>query len=274
LALQVIDLKAILIIALIFIPLERIFSLHPGQKLFRRHWVNDLIYLFLNGILIKAGLLLILGASVFAINWAVPEAVGTAVRLQPLWLQAIEVIIVADIGFYLAHRAFHAFPFLWRFHAVHHSIEEMDWLAAHRVHPFDQIATKACSLLPVLALGFSEAAIAVFALTYQWQSLLIHSNIRINFGPLKWLFASPQFHHWHHANEKDAYDKNFAAQLPIIDALGGSLFLPAARMPGKYGTNDPVPNQYHLQLAYPWWQKPKQDGPAGAKLDGVETKSP
>ncbi len=268
---QVIDLKAILIIALIFVPLERIFSLHPGQKLFRRYWANDLVYLFLNGILIKAGLLLLLGASVVAIRWVVPEAIGINVRMQPLWLQAIEVIIVADIGFYSAHRVFHAVPFLWRFHAVHHSIEEMDWLAAHRVHPFDQIMTKACSLLPVLALGFSEAAIAIFAFTYQWQALLIHSNVRVSFGPLKWLFASPQFHHWHHANETEAYDKNFAAQLPIIDAICGTLFLPSERMPAKYGTNDPVPNLYHLQIAYPLWQRRQQEASGTAKHEDTET---
>lgn len=257
---NILDLKAILIIALIFIPLERIFSLHAEQSPFRKHWVNDLVYLFLNGILIKAGLLLLVSALIAVIGWGVPASIGMSVRSQPVWLQAIEVILVADIGFYLAHRAFHAVPFLWRFHAVHHSIEEMDWLAAHRVHPVDQILTKSASFLPVFALGFSDVAIGIFALSYQWQSLLIHSNTRISFGPLKWIFASPQFHHWHHANEKAAYDKNFAAQLPFIDALGGTLFLPNNRMPEKYGTNDPVPHYYHLQLAYPWWKKLRQGG--------------
>lgn len=271
---QIIDLKSILIIALIFVPLERIFSLHSGQKLFRRHWINDLVYLFLNGILIKAGLLVLLGALLAVTRWLVPEAVGAAVRTQPLWLQTIEVIIIADIGFYAAHRAFHAVPFLWRFHAVHHSIEEMDWLAAHRVHPFDQIMTKTCSLLPVSALGFSDAAIALFAFTYQWQALLIHSNTRVAFGPLKWLFASPQFHHWHHANEKEAYDKNFAAQLPVIDAICGTLFLPAERMPAKYGTDAPVPSQYHLQMAYPLWHIAPGEAAASSNHEDSKTGSP
>jgi len=67
---------------------------------------------------------------------------------------------------------------------------------------------------------------------------------------LKWL-ASPQFHHWHHANEREAWDKNFAGQLPLLDMLGGTLFMPD-RMPQKYGTDDPVPSLYHRQLAYPF----------------------
>ena len=248
---ELLTLKTILVIALVFVPLERITSLHREQKILRTHWANDLIYLFFNIILIKIGLVLLIGVAMMGIRLAVPDVVGATVRSQPLWLQAIEVIVVADCGFYAAHRAFHEVPLLWRFHAIHHSIEEMDWLAAHRVHPVDQILTKAASVLPVFALGFSDAAIAIFALSYQCQSLLIHSNTRIGFGPLRWVLASPPFHHWHHANEPEAIDKNFAAQLPFIDALGGTLCLPPQRMPARYGTDDPVPALYHQQMVYP-----------------------
>jgi len=248
---DMIDLKAILVIALIFIPLERMLPHDHGQQTLRRHWLNDAVYLFFNGILIKLGLLALVGTVMVGLGTLVPESVGEAVRSQPIWLQVIEVVVLADTGFYLAHRIFHAVPFLWRFHAVHHSIEEMDWLAAHRVHPVDQILTKSASYLPLFALGFSPAAIAIYVAIYQWQSLLIHSNTRINYGPFKWIFASPKFHHWHHANERQAYDKNFAGQLPFLDALGGTLYMPD-RMPAKYGTNEPVPTVYHEQLAYPF----------------------
>ncbi|MGX5842525.1 sterol desaturase family protein [Mesorhizobium sp. ArgA1] len=189
--------------------------------------------------------------------------------------------MLADTGFYLAHGAFHAVPFLWRFHSIHHSIEEMDWLAAHRVHPVDQILTKSASFLPVFALGFSTTAILIFTLVYQWQSLFVHSNTRIRVGPLKWLLASPQFHHWHHANEREAWDKNFAGQLPLLDMLGGTLFMPDRmpqkfagqlplldmlggtlfmpdRMPQKSGTDGPLPPLYHQQLAYPFVGKADQ----------------
>lgn len=248
--LELLDLKAILIIAMIFIPLERLLPLDADQKVLRKHWLNDAIYLFFNGILIKLGVLVLVGLLMIAIRFVVPEGLTGVVQAQPIWLQAVEVILVADTGFYLAHRVFHAVPFLWKFHAIHHSIEEMDWLAAHRVHPVDQIVTMTASLLPVYALGFSGTAIAVYALVYQGQSLLIHSNTRIRFGPLKWVLASPQFHHWHHANERQAYDKNFAGQLPFIDALAGTLYMPE-RMPRVYGTDEPVPPLYHQQLAYP-----------------------
>jgi sterol desaturase/sphingolipid hydroxylase (fatty acid hydroxylase superfamily) len=253
--LELIDLKAILVLALIFVPLERLIPLRAEQGPFRKNWFNDAVYLLLNGLLIRIGFILVVGAVMTGVHSLVPDAVALAVGSQPLWLQTVEIIVLADIGYYLAHRAFHTVPFLWKFHAIHHSIEEMDWLATHRVHPVDQIVTAAISLIPVYAAGFSGSAVALFAVCYQVHAVLIHSNIRLDFGPLKWIFASPRFHHWHHANEPQAYDKNFAAQLAIIDVIAGTLFLPR-RMPKRYGTDDPVPDLYHQQLVYPFRRQP------------------
>jgi sterol desaturase/sphingolipid hydroxylase (fatty acid hydroxylase superfamily) len=245
------DFEQYLLVALIFIPLELVFPLRAQQKLLRRHWKNDLVNLLCNGVMIQLGLFAAVNAMLWAVGLAVPHGVGEAVRAQPLWLQAIEAILIADIGFYLAHRAFHAIPFLWKFHALHHSIEEMDWLAAYRVHPVDQILTKSLSYLPVFVLGFSDAALAIFVVTFKWQSIAIHSNNRIGLGPLKWIFATPQFHHWHHANEPEALDKNFAGQLVFLDWIGGTLHMPEAA-PSRYGTDEPVPKRYDGQVLYPF----------------------
>jgi sterol desaturase/sphingolipid hydroxylase (fatty acid hydroxylase superfamily) len=251
-----IDWRGILIVALIFVPLERILPLHHVQGTLRKNWLNDVFYLIFNGLPIKLGMMAVLGTAMVAIETYVPAELHAWVQSWPLVAQVLAVILVADIGFYAAHRTFHAVPFLWRFHAVHHSIEEMDWLAAHRVHPVDQVATMTASLLPVFALGFEPLAIGIYAFIYHWQSLLVHSNTRINFGPLRWFLASPQFHHWHHANEREAYDKNFAGQLPFIDAIGGTLRMPK-QMPTAYGCDDPVPPLYHQQMIYPFLPKEK-----------------
>lgn len=259
--LSLIDWRGILIIALVFVPLEQVLALHEHQKPWRRGWANDVFYLIFNGLPVKLGFVAILGVVMMAVEAHVPAGLHPWVQSWPLLVQIVAVIVIADIGFYAAHRTFHAVPWLWRFHAVHHSIEEMDWLAAHRVHPVDQILTMSASLLPVYALGFDPTAIAVYAVIYHWQALLIHSNVRINFGPLKWIVASPQFHHWHHADERFAYDKNFAGQLPFIDAIAGTLHMPS-RMPNAYGCDDPVPDLYHQQLLYPLLPKPMSATPA------------
>jgi sterol desaturase/sphingolipid hydroxylase (fatty acid hydroxylase superfamily) len=198
------------------------------------------------------GLGLLVVAIIVIAGWLMPMSMRTAVATQPYWAQVIEMIVLSDIGFYFAHRAFHAFPWLWKFHSIHHSIEEVDWLAAARVHPVDQIVTKGCALLPVFALGFSDVAIGVYMLIYGWQSVLIHSNVRINFGPLRWLLASPEFHHWHHSNDREARNKNFAGQVPVLDYLFGTLHLPSGRKPTKYGLDQPIPQTYAAQLLYPF----------------------
>ncbi|TPI60926.1 hypothetical protein FJ424_23390 [Mesorhizobium sp. B3-1-8] len=248
---ELVDLKAIAIVFMILVPLEHLIPLHEGRRYFRQGFVTDMVHLVVTGLLFKLGFLILVAICMVGIDSAMPSIVGETVRWQPVWLQTIEIVVISDLGFYAAHRALHSVPFLWRFHAIHHSIEEMDVLAAHRVHPLDQLFVKTVSLLPVYALGFSIGPIIVSALIYQWQALLIHSNIRIGFGPFRWVVASPLFHHWHHANEREAYDKNFAGQLSIIDAVFGTMYMPEA-MPKKYGVDDPVPDAYIGQLTYPF----------------------
>lgn len=246
-----IDFREILTLVLIFVPLQLLLPQRPHQRIFRRQWVNDVVYLFVNGIVIRIGFFALILPIIIMVRETGPNSVTAFVGGQPIWLQAIAAIAIADIGFYAAHRLFHAVPFLWRFHAIHHSIEELDWLAAHRVHPVDQLFSTAASVLPLFALGFSTEALAIYSLAYLIQSHLIHANVRLDFGPLRWIIASPRFHHWHHAHEPRAYDRNFSGQFLFMDAIFGTLQIPDA-MPARYGTDDPVPALYPLQLAWPF----------------------
>jgi sterol desaturase/sphingolipid hydroxylase (fatty acid hydroxylase superfamily) len=257
-------LKGLLLIALIFVPLERILARHPDQRVFRRGWMNDVLYLLLNGQIVVLCLGSLTIGMIMTAGWLVPVSVRAATAGQPYWVQTVEVMVLADIGFYFAHRAFHAVPWLWRFHAIHHSIEELDWLAATRVHPLDQIVTKGFSLLPVFTLGFSDVAIGAYMMLYGWQSVLIHSNVRIDFGPLRWLLASPEFHHWHHSKHRAARDKNFAGQLPLLDVLFGTAHMPRGRRPSQYGLDQPIPTTYPAQLLYPFRSIPAPESPATA----------
>jgi sterol desaturase/sphingolipid hydroxylase (fatty acid hydroxylase superfamily) len=246
------NLKGLLLAALIFIPIEQLLPLHHGQKVFRANWLHDLSYALLNSLVVVAGLAVITLGVIALSDWIVPAGFKAAVASQPYVLQTIELIVLADLGFYLMHRLFHAVPALWRFHAVHHSIEEMDWLAAHRVHPVDQILTKGASLIPCFALGFSEWAIIAYFMLYQWHSLMLHANIKLNFGPLRWLVASPEFHHWHHTNRVEAYDKNFAGQIALWDLIFGTAHMPKGEKPGDYGVDDKLPKGYFAQFVHPF----------------------
>lgn len=245
------DYTTTFILACIFIPLERLLPLHPEQRTLRRDWLNDVVYVLVNGIVIRAGFTVVAAILMLGFTHLVgPNPIYWTATL-PIWAQVILAIIIADIGYYAAHRICHTVPALWKFHAVHHSIEEMDWLATHRVHPVDQIFSSTLSLLPVWCMGFSLEALVLHQAIYHVHALLLHSNLRIKFGPLKWLLASPEYHHWHHANEHDAYNHNFAAQLSIIDVIARTVFMPTKRQPKSYGLNEPMPRLYHLQMIHP-----------------------
>ncbi|PWJ87805.1 MULTISPECIES: sterol desaturase family protein [Mesorhizobium] len=247
---DIFGIKALLICALIFIPFEHLFAERP-QKIFRKGLAVDLIYLLFNGFIVKVAIVMIAAGALGAAEMLVPQSITQAVSGQPVWLQVAEIILITDIGVYWAHRAFHKIPALWKFHAVHHGIEELDWLGAFHNHPVDIIVTKAVSLTPVYFLGFSDASIALFSMIYFGHTMLVHSNVRIPFGPLKWLIASPQFHRWHHANQREAYDKNFAGQLPVLDMLFGTYNVTGDKVPEKYGVDDPIPSTYFGQIGYP-----------------------
>jgi sterol desaturase/sphingolipid hydroxylase (fatty acid hydroxylase superfamily) len=246
------DVRAVLLAGVIFIPLERLVPLHGEQRALRSRWDTDVIYVFANGALIRIGLAAVMVVTSALSAWLVPAGLRVAVARQPYWVQVIEALILADLGFYIAHRMFHRVPWLWRFHAIHHSIEELDWLAGVRVHALDQVVTKGMSMVPLLVLGFDGVPIGISAVIYFWHSILLHANVRMTFGPLRWVVASPVFHHWHHAARPEAYGKNFAGQLSILDKLFGTMYLPEGQAPQRYGVADPVPPTYISQMLYPF----------------------
>ncbi|WP_212743027.1 sterol desaturase family protein [Sphingopyxis sp. 2PD] len=252
-----IDVKAILIVLLIFGPLERMLPARPQQPALRRAWTTDAVHCVVNRIPIGIGLGLVAALSIWLGDAAVPASFRASVAAQPLWLQTIILMLLADLIFYAMHRLFHTVPALWRIHAIHHSISDLDWLAAYRIHPLDQILTKGASLIPAFALGFSDAALAIFFVVFQWHTLLLHSNVRIGFGPFSWLVASPCFHHWHHANDPAHWNRNFAAQFPLWDILFGTAQMRRDAMPDRYGIEDPVPPGYGRQMVYPFQRESK-----------------
>lgn len=237
--------------ALIFVPMERLFPLHRGQSWRRRDLATDVLHFFLSGFLIRTaafGLTLVLSAAALSV---VPAGMREAVRAQPAWLQFAELLILADLGFYVAHRIVHSVPWLWRFHAVHHSSEQLDWLATYRVHPVDQVFNSMLIALPGLILGFAPGPLVAYALVYRWHAIWLHSNARLPIGPLGWLIATPHYHHWHHADEPQAYDRNFGGQLTLWDRLFGTYF-EESRLPHRYGVGGAVPDGYVAQLAAPF----------------------
>jgi len=224
----------LLLYSAIFVPLERLFALRAEQHVFRRQWVVDLTYFFVNSLLIEVLTILTLKPALIFFDWARVAWVSGAIGSLPLVAQVPLIVLVADLAQYWVHRTFHAVPFLWRFHAIHHSAEEMDWLAGSRLHLVDVIVTRGLTYVPIFVLGFSNAALMVYVFLVAAQATFIHANVRWRFRPLRRLVATPAFHHWHHSADREAVDRNFSVHTPIWDLLFGTYYLPD-RWPTRYG---------------------------------------
>jgi sterol desaturase/sphingolipid hydroxylase (fatty acid hydroxylase superfamily) len=238
---------------LMFAPLERLIPHRRDQRLFRIEWREDLFYFLVSSMLVQivtfltfAPANLILGAT------GNLGSVRAAIGSQPLVLQVLEIMVLTDFAQYWFHRAFHRIPFLWGFHAVHHSTRAMDWLASSRMHFVEIALLRGLTAVPMLTSGFSPVALQVYVgLVYIYSSLL-HANVKGDFDRLGHVVATPRFHHWHHGLEAEAVDKNFAIHFPLFDRLFGTFHMPPGRWPENYGVPEQVPSGYCRQFLYPF----------------------
>jgi lathosterol oxidase len=243
----------LLLLAVVFVPIERAFPLRPEQGVFRPGWTTDTLHFFVSHLLVQVTTLLtVMPASVLA-GAAGGRWLQQAIQSQPLALQLVEIVVVADLGEYAIHRLFHAVPVLWRFHRVHHSSVCLDWLAGSRLHLVDVVVTRAFTLVPIVLLGFSPPAVYAYVVFVSFHAVFIHANVRVRAGVLERWLVLPRFHHWHHGAAPEAVDKNFAVHLPWIDRLFGTHHLPAERWPEVYGiAGDPVSEGYLAQVMAPF----------------------
>jgi sterol desaturase/sphingolipid hydroxylase (fatty acid hydroxylase superfamily) len=244
-------LSQLLLTLLIFVPFERLFAARP-QKIFRRGLLTDFAFLFFNTLLVMVGLIVIITVAILVNQSILPSEVKQAIDELPYWVQVPLVIVIGDLGVYWTHRILHVVPAMWHIHAVHHAVEELDWLAAVHQHPLDVMFMKAGSLFPLFALGFSTEAIGTYFLVYYWQTFLIHANVRLNYGFLRYVLVSPEFHHWHHSSKIEARDKNFAGIFSIYDLLFGSVYLSKGQKAKTFGVDNPMPTTYLALLVYPF----------------------
>jgi sterol desaturase/sphingolipid hydroxylase (fatty acid hydroxylase superfamily) len=242
-------------LVVVFVPLERLFAVQP-HRILRKETLTDLCYYFLNSLLPILLLGALMGPLARVLRTVVPGGLLEATAALPLWARLLAALVVGEVGYYWSHRLCHVVPFLWRFHAIHHSAEEMDFLVNSRAHPVDMVFSRFCALVPMYALGLSgplapggtAVPVAVTLFGTAW-GFFIHANLRWRFGPLEWLITTPAFHHWHHTRTGPV-NRNYSSMLPWIDWIFGSLYLPA-RFPEDYGIKEKMPDALVDQLVHP-----------------------
>jgi sterol desaturase/sphingolipid hydroxylase (fatty acid hydroxylase superfamily) len=246
----------LLITGFMFAPLERLFPRHRAQRLFRIEWREDLFYYLISSMLVQIFTYLALAPSTIinanTSNW---DAFRAGVAGLPWLVQFVLAVILSDLFQYWYHRLFHKVPFLWGFHAVHHSAKAMDWLAGARMHFVEIVLLRSVTSLPLFTLGFDPSVMQAYVAFVYIYSSVLHANLAGDFNRLGHWVATPRFHHWHHGLEDEAIDVNFAIHLPVLDKIFGTFYFPEGRWPKHYGVPEDVPNGYWAQLKYPFVRK-------------------
>lgn len=238
---------------LIFAAIEKLFPLYKGQTLFRKEWQTDLVHFAVNHFIVGLALLTVNFAIHRLFGWLVNDTVRETV--QAIWFipQLLLCILVADLVQYWTHRAYHEIPYLWRFHAVHHSAKTMDWLAGSRLHIFELLVTRVGVLGALYVLGFEKHVMDAYIIVVGFQAVFNHANVHLPWGPIKYVIVTPDFHHWHHSSDDIAIDKNYAAHYAFLDHLFGTAIKGQKGFPQNYGVvGDYMPDGYVKQVLFPF----------------------
>ncbi len=245
------------IMALLFVPIELVFPKNKLQTKFHSEWRTDLIYFGISHLAIQFFAVVTRKPAEAFFGWMKLDALQAWVSGLPFILELFLALLITDLFQYWTHRIFHSHHYLWRFHAVHHSIKNMDWLAGSRIHFVDIFLTRSITYLPLYVLGFSTLIFNVYIVFIAVHAVLIHANTSINFGFLMYLITTPQYHHWHHCEEPEFYGTNYAVVFPFIDRIFGTYHLPGNEWPKGTGLVDAsFPKGFLRQLVYPFGKNP------------------
>jgi sterol desaturase/sphingolipid hydroxylase (fatty acid hydroxylase superfamily) len=252
-----------LALAVVFTVLTSFWACNPGQVWWRkRDIVTDLCYwLFIPVIarFLRIGMLIVGAALLFRITTAdgliafYDNGHGPLASL-PLAAQMIIFLVGEDIILYWTHRLFHGRR-MWRYHAVHHSSEELEWISAARFHPINLFLGSVTADVAMLLLGISPNVFVVLGPLTIAHSAFVHANLNWTLGPFRYVIASPVFHRWHHTAADRGGEKNFAATFPILDVLFGTFYMPKGELPDHYGIDErEFPTSFQGQMVHPFLQ--------------------
>ena len=247
-----VDREALFIVPVVFllvVPFEKLFPRHR-QRIRRPDLGTDIGYALAGGILNVVGLIAAVPVAVLSLAWLPGLLLRPLVAMVPPAVVPLLGLALFDLAIYWTHRWYHEVPFLWRFHAIHHSTERLDWVSGFRTHPLDGTLI-APAVIFLLAAGFSPEVTGVLAVVQIVIGIFLHANVRWRLRPLHRIVITPEFHHWHHANELGAINSNYSVFLPAWDIVFGTYFMPRDRRPQRYGVSEHIPTGMVAQLRHP-----------------------
>lgn len=231
----------------VLVPLERFMPRHRMPVL-RPQLLTDFLHLTVTSFLQVMPLILVFEL----LGGFRSDTLMALVQSQPQWLQIVEALFLTEFLIYWGHRITHQVPLLWKFHAVHHSVEYLDWLAGERRHPIDGMFVGLFTGIPLMIAGFDLVDLLVVGLFNGLWDMTIHANLGWRLKFMDRIWVTTEYHHWHHSQDPVARDQNYAGALPIMDILFGTYYLPKDTHPGPYGIDSHMPDTYLGQLIQPF----------------------
>ena len=247
----------ILILFVLVVPFEKLFPRHE-QKVRRPKLDTDISFALSRPVLDVFALVASVLVGILSLAWIPGLLIAPYVAMLSPTMKMVVGVLLFDMTVYWAHRWYHEVPLLWRFHAIHHSTEHLDWVSGFRGHPFDgTLAAPAFFFL--LAAGFSPEFSGLLVILQVVLGLFLHANVRFRLAPLHRLIITPEFHHWHHTNEKEAHWSNYSTFLPIWDIIFGTYYMPKDKRPNVYGVDEYIPGDMVSMVFHPLrdWGHPK-----------------
>ena len=248
-------------LGIVFATLSHWSACNPGRPWWRkREIVTDILYWFLIPLMarfVRIGLMVMGAAYLYGIHGTealvkfYDDGFGPLATL-PLWGQALVFVVVSDFLLYWVHRVYHGVH-MWKYHAVHHSSEELDWISAARFHPVNILLGTVLVDVVLLLAGISPNVMLWVGPFTTAHSAFVHANLNWSLGPFKYVLAGPVFHRWHHTAADRGGSKNFAGTFPVIDWLFGTFYMPKDALPEAYGIADKeFPGSFGAQIMYPF----------------------
>jgi sterol desaturase/sphingolipid hydroxylase (fatty acid hydroxylase superfamily) len=245
--------------------LELAFPWRKNQPAIRTDFWLDGFYMFFNFFLFSLiGYNAVSNVAVEAFNdflalFGINNLVAFQIASWPVWSQFLLLFVVADFIQWNVHRWLHHSPWLWEFHKVHHSVEEMGFAAHLRYHWMETIVYKSAQYIPLSMIGFGLDDFFILHLVTILIGHLNHANVKITYGPLKYVLNNPVMHLWHHAKNIPAgsHGVNYGISLSLWDYLFGTAYIPNQNANEQLGFEDQeiFPKTFLQQLTHPWNKK-------------------
>lgn len=248
-------------VSLFFLLLEWLRPWRRDQPRFRKDFWLDAFYMVFNFFLFS--LILYNAASDVAVrafddllaSFGVTNLVAIEIGSWPVWVQLFTLFLVRDFVQWNTHRLLHRVPFLWQFHKVHHSVEQMGFAAHLRYHWMENVVYRTLEYLPLAMIGFGIDDFFIVHLFTLAVGHFNHSNLRVPLGPLRYVFNNPQMHIWHHAKAlpvEHPYGMNFGLTLSVWDYLFGTACIPSdgRDIPLGFDGDEDFPETFVGQMTY------------------------